>query len=390
MTIQDKETLRLEVRAAMRKTNALDLWTHLPADPAAEETAYGIDALFALHPALLDEARALGIELPEERAARADALFQALFVDRTPLTDADLDALLTLERLGGFSEAQDLNQARERQALLSPGEHVEHVLELAKLRGVACVADPFAEGADRLWEAAGGEVSAKLIPALSVETLQRAMEQDTSLTTHDGEIARDPHGAHVGKIVSVLDRWSARLGARMVCAAWPGSGIDRDMLMRYAVLPFCERKRLPLVLTLEGGPAEVAARLAWLREALERFAELRCVLVARSAHAALELTAHAASLDGRVFSVLAGGPTTVALGAAGLRAAPFASGVAVLDHLVGRWVRARREIAQALFDRYLPLIKLGWPVDRERIEADTASLLGGNWEEFCNLQLPAQ
>ena len=54
----------------------------------------------------------------------------------------------------------------------------------------------------------------------------------------------------------------------------------------------------------------------------------------------------------------------------------------VLEQTIGDWVEARREISQALYDRYLPLVKMGWGVRSEEIEADAARLLGGNWELF--------
>ena len=157
------------------------------------------------------------------------------------------------------------------------------------------------------------------------------------------------------------------------------------MLMRYALLPICEEGGLPLALELSGREAEMEKQLDWVWEVLRSSAKLRFVLAARTPRAAEALLARWSQPMGeRVFPILATVKCLAneAMGAAGTLAMPFASGAAVLEQTIGDWVEARRAISQALYDRYLPLVKMGWGVEREEIEADTANLLGGNWERF--------
>ncbi len=387
MLILDKETLRAEVRNAMRKTDALDLWTELPVDPITEERRAGVVALLTEQPELLREARALGLYLPEERIECADMIFRALFRERTPVGEAAMRILLTLERLGVPLSERQWTPAGEMELAMAPAERLDRVRTLAKLRGITCLVDPFAENAGAVWKSVDeAAVSAGMLPVLSIQTLQHAIERDLPLTAQEGEIERDPRGAHVEKILSVLDGWADRFGVHMLRADWSKVPFERDPLLRYAILPFCERRGLPMQLVLSAKPEEAVAQWAWVRNALRRAKTLKLVLVAREVVGAkLALEDAADEFGRRVFPVLADKAADPAkiIACAGMRAAAYASGVSVLEQLIGDWVCARRELSQALFDRYLSLIKMGWGVRSEEIEADCARLTGGNWAEFC-------
>ncbi|MCL2544619.1 MAG: hypothetical protein FWE77_01740 [Clostridia bacterium] len=387
--ILDKDALRAAVRDAMHKTDALDLWTNLPADPMANDACNGIDALLAAQESLRGQARALGHSLPEERSACAAALFQALYAGRLPISDAAMRALLSLERMGMEPATRDMADAGWQAQQKPPSERMEWVLELAKLRGIACTVDPFEDGAgESLEKLREGRLSPRLLPVLAVETLQRALMRDAPVRGPEGEIERDRNGAHLLHIAELLAKWAAAVQARMVRAAWPSAALEQDMLMRYALLPFCEESGLPLALEFSGRQPELEKQLDWVWEVLRSSAQMRFVLAARTARAAEALLARWAQPMGeRVFCVLATEKCLAreAIGAAGTQALPFASGAAVLEQTIGDWVEARREIAQALYDRYLPLVKMKWGVQSEEIEADAACVLGGNWERFLSL-----
>ena len=386
MMIQDKETLRTEIRAAMRKTEALDLWTNLPVDPMAHDACHGIDALLTANKSLLSQARALGVALPDESNEQAQALFHTLFTERPPLSGAAMRVLLSLERMGMHLGTRDMSAIGERIGEKSPEERMEWILELANLKSVACVLDPFTVGANGLLEKhAKGALSPKLLPALTVEALQNALAHETPLHSPEGELEYDRHGTHLFKIAEQLVKWSSHFKARFVRASWPREALVQDMLMRFAVLPVCEEHGMPLAMELSDCEAELEKQFAWVWEALRRSAGLRFVLAARGGRTAEALLARKAQPMGeRIFPVLATEKCMArkALDAAGTAAMPFASGAGVLEQTIGDWVEARREISQAMYDRYLPLVKMGWAIHKEEIETDTDFLLGGNWENF--------
>ncbi len=385
MMIQDKEMLRNGVRDAMRKSGALDVWTNLSASFELDEAARGVEALIADQAELHDLARAAGVPLPEERDVRCDVLFQALFVEQMPLSDAAQRTLLTLERLGMPLGMRDLDTLREQLREISSEERIARVLDLAKLRGIACTLDPFApNAAEELERIQASPHADRFLPTLTVMTLQQALAQDTPISALGCAIERDRHGAHVGRIAEVLIQWATVTGARMVRAGWRTADTEQEMLMRYAVLPLCEETRLPLAMALPSDPKEAEALLAWVEEMLQRSPALRFVLAAEDEQSAARLLRWKGR-NARVFTVLAVPHCKAkeALAAMGTLAVPYASGARVLEQTIGGWVEARREIAQALYERYLPLIKMGWGVHQAEIETDAAQILGGNWEKFC-------
>lgn len=384
--VRDKATLRRAVRHAICNTAALDLWTNLSTDPMGDLAGVGIDALLSKHPALIAQAHAAGLSLPLERRACADALFEALFVHHTPVGVGALQVLLTLERLQMPLTERSLEAARAQQATTPPGIYFDQVLDAAKLRGIACALDPFTDQAGALWQRfERAEVSQKVLPVLCVRSLQSAVYQDVPLIISGCVVETERNGAHVAQIAQLLRDWAQHTRARMVRAAWPHYAAEHDMLMRYAILPLCEEQGLPLLMMLADGAEQTAEQLAWVQDATRRSDQLRFVLVAPSGESAGVLAAWCtADVRRSVCPVFAAQQQlTARMDRLGTHMTPFASGAEVLEHLIGAWVYARRAIAQALYDRYLPLLKLGWGIETHEIEADVARLLGGNWEAFC-------
>merc|ERR1712048_150342 len=64
-----------------------------------------------------------------------------------------------------------------------------------------------------------------------------------------------------------------------------------------------------------------------------------------------------------------------------------ASSARVHDHLIGKWIHARRLLAQALAAKYAALAATGWCVSRGDIRRDVSRLLGGAYEEFLEKPL---
>lgn len=389
--VRDKATLRQAVRHAIRHTEALDLWTNLSTDPMGDGAAVGIDVLLSEHPALIAQAHAAGLSLPTDRRVCADTLFEALFVRHPPIGVGALQVLLTLERLQMPLDGRSIEAARAQQAATPPGLYFEKVLDAAKLRGIACALDPFTDQAGALWQRfERSEVSQKMLPVLSVESLQKAVFEDAPLIISGCVVENERNGAHVAHIAHLLGDWARHIRARMVRASFPQYAAEHDLLMRYAILPVCEEQGLPLLMILAYGAEQTAQQLAWVQDAAKRSDSLRFVLVSPTEESAGVLatwcTADARRNVCPVFATQQQLPARMDL--LGIYMTPCASGAKVLEHLVGAWVYARRAIAQALYERYLPLIKLGWGIEPQEIEANVACLLGGNWEAFCKRGAP--
>ena len=62
----------------------------------------------------------------------------------------------------------------------------------------------------------------------------------------------------------------------------------------------------------------------------------------------------------------------------GCRFLPYASGAALPELMLGRWLVAREQLWPLLADAYLPLARAGYPLDSQKIESDVNDLLTGS------------
>ena len=385
--IRDKDTLQRKVRAAVRRMPAVDLCTRLPVAPMGDPRAHGLTALLTC-PALRAQADAAGVDCTQARDALAEAAFQALFIDRSPVSEAAADALTALERLDFPVARRDWTLLREEQAARRPEHFFQEILDAAELRGVGCVADPFAPDAQRVWQAfAEGTVPEATIPILSLTTLQRAVAQDVPLDAPGYALDEARYGLPLAELARLADNWAAHTRAQLVCVDVPETPLAQDALLRYVAFPLCRARGLPLLIRL--GRETAGAQLAWLAQAFAQDEALCAAVVASAPESVRALISACADPWGHaLFPVLAADAALAgdALGTLGIRGQLYASQATVAEQLPGRWARARRALAQVLYTRYLPLIKAGWGIQSAEIEDDAAKLLGGNWEAFCRVR----
>lgn len=156
-------------------------------------------------------------------------------------------------------------------------------------------------------------------------------------------------------------------GARDVLAE--GLGMDA---LRHTVLPVCEEERCVLHVSLEG-EAQVCALDALLRD----FPGVRAVAWAQGGAETL-LIETAARQTGLLVRLTEMNHLPLALEKLGCRFLPYASGAALPELMLGRWLVAREQLWPLLADAYLPLARAGYPLDSQRIESDVNDLLTGS------------
>ena len=162
-------------------------------------------------------------------------------------------------------------------------------------------------------------------------------------------------------------------GAVRACGARDvlSEGLDMEAL-RYAVLPVCEEERCVLHVALDG-EAQVCALDALLGD----FPGVRAVAWAQGRAEALliEKAAHHTGLLVRLTDMAR---LPLALDRLGCRFLPYASGAALPELMLGRWLVAREQLWPLLAEAYLPLARAGYPLDSQKIESDVNDLLTGS------------
>ncbi|HEY3779743.1 MAG TPA: hypothetical protein VGL56_01575 [Fimbriimonadaceae bacterium] len=364
-------TLADQVSAAVNAAPVVDLHTHLFAPQFGALNLWGIDELLTYHYLIPETLRADPSLTPEaffarDKAAQADLVWEILFVRHTPLSEAASGVVTVLEVLGLDPCAPDLREARAFYKARSIEEHIEQVLDLAKVKALTMTNDPCDPLERDVWDS-GVQPDQRFYAALR---LDRLVHCQTNLTEE-------------------LDRWIERMSPKYLALS-----VGELAPLPQAVLDACRAHKLPLALMIgvkrgvnprlqSAGDGVITADLAPLLTLAGENPDLRFLVTTLSRE-----NAHTLCIAARKFAnILPFGcwwfmsqpslveeTTLMRLELLGPTFVPQHSDARVLDQLIYKWRHARRAIASALTQRYSVLPD---PPTNAQIERDAKDLMGG-------------
>src|SRR5215831_8266916 len=136
--LTDEAELRRQVTEMVHTTPVVDVHTHCFPVEFKGFCLTGIDDLLTYHYLIAETFRSAAISYERfwnmNKAERADLVWQALFVENTPLSEAASGIVSVLEALGLDSRAPNLNEARAYFASQEPAAHLDRVLKLAGVK----------------------------------------------------------------------------------------------------------------------------------------------------------------------------------------------------------------------------------------------------------------
>lgn len=363
-------TTRQKVDKAIASSPVVDLHTHLFAPQFGSLNQWGIDELLTYHYLLAETLRAnpairAEVLFSREKAAQADLVWQTLFVERSPLSEATAGVLTVLEAFGLDSRAKDLCQARKFFAAQDPSRHLERILELAGVEALAMTNDPADPTERAIWDS-GVEPDPRFYAALRIDR----MVAETDLAGQ-------------------MDHWIRRMRPRYLAVS-----CNEVKPPPTAVFDACRQYDLPLAMMIgvrrgvnfRLGPAGDGMSVVDL-EPLERLADQNPEVRFMVTTLARE-NAHGLCVVARKFAnVLPFGcwwfmnnpslveeTTLMRLEMLGPTFVPQHSDARILEQLVYKWRHARRAIGNALYRRYEAMEV---PPSDEQIERDAELLMGG-------------
>ncbi len=366
----DRTGLAGRVARAVEAAPVVDLHTHLFAPRFGALNLWGIDELLTYHYLVAEALRAEPSITPaaffaQDAAAQADWVWEALFVRRSPLSEAAAGVATVLAAFGLDPAAPDLREARAFFAARRIEEHVEDVLRLAGVAALVMTNDPADPVERALWEQ-GIAPDARFHAALRLDRLIGAPD-----------------------LASELRRWIARMRPRYLAIS-----LQEVAAPPPAVLDACREHGLPLAMMLgvrrgvnprlrAAGDGVRSVDLAPLERLADRHPDVRFLVTTLSRE-----NTHGLCVVARKFAnVLPFGcwwfmnnaslveeTTAMRLEMLGPTFVPQHSDARVLDQLIYKWRHSRRAIADALARRYAALPVA--PTDAQ-IERDARLLLGG-------------
>ncbi|MGO8927094.1 MAG: glucuronate isomerase [Limisphaerales bacterium] len=405
--------LAKQVEDIVMSAPVTDIHTHLY-DPAFKKLLlWGIDDLLVYHYLVAEAFRYL--ELPYDKfwslskTRQADLIWDALFLQHSPVSEACRGVLTTLHAMGLDVKKRDLPALRRWFASQSVDRHITRCMELAGVRKIFMTNSPFDDLERPVWEK-GFRRDDRFAAALRIDPLLLAWPETAP------RLARWGYKVEAGvsrrktfdEVRRFLADWTKRIGAHYVMISVPPEFVFPDkgittQLIEQAVLPHCRDHGVPFALMLGveratnpqlklAGDGVGLSNLAAVRNLCAGFPEntfLATVLARENQHELCVLARKFRNLHAfgcwwfMNVPYLIDEITRLRLELLGLSFTPQHSDARVLDQIVYKWQHSRRLIAQALVDKYSDLAQTGWQVSRAEVERDVKDLFGGAFERFC-------
>ena len=386
-----------------------DIHTHLYDPAIGPSLLSGIDELITYHYLVAEMFRARpDLEMERfwtmKKSDQADLIWNELFVQRAPLSEACRGVITVLQAFGLNPRTSTLAEARALFKGMSIEKRVDRVFELAGLTRVYMTNDPMDVEERSAWER-GFRRDPRFLGVLRLDSALMSWPEPVPRLRKLGyEVDDALTGRTIEQLKRYLRDWSTRFDARYLAISLPPSFRYPEVtspltnLLVKAVLPVAEERGIPLAMMI--GVKRLmnpALRLAGDSvglgdvdsvEALARdFPRVRFLITMLARE-----NQHAFCVAARKFSNLLlfgcwwflNNPslvremTLMRLEMLGLSFIPQHSDARILEQLVYKWATSRTVIGEVLAMRYEDLARAGWKPTVEEIRRDANRLFDGS------------
>lgn len=401
-------------RVCLHTPLPVDVHTHLYSARFGDLLLWGFDELVTYHYLIAEVCRTNRKVTPEQffalsKRAQADHVWQSLFLDESPLSEARRGVLTCLQAYGLDVAGRDPEEYREFFAATTVEEHIDRVFALANAERVVMTNDPFNDEERAIWLDQGGESDPRFLAALRIDPLLVTWhEAQPRLAEWGYDVSMDLSGNTLGEVRRFLMDWAARMNPVYLAAslgfnfAYPDPGHSSTPIIEQAVVPTCIELGIPFA-PMMGVKRQVNPALGPAGDslgkcdigAIERLCQYHpecnffVTLLSRENQHELCVTA-------RKFPNLMlfgcwwflNNPSIIeeiTRERVELLGGSFVaqhSDCRVLDQLVYKWAHSREAMCRVLTEKYQDLARTGWPLTEAQIAADVRGLLGQNFLDW--------
>ena len=388
------EELRARVEIVVNSMPVMDMHTHLFPSEFNGLCLYGIDELLTYHYLTAETLRSARISHERfwqmSKTDQADLVWQTLFVERSPASEAARGIVTVLDAFGLDTRAENLGEARAFFNSRRLSEHIDRVFDIARVSGVVMTNDPFDDAEGEIWKSDAG-ADPRFKSALRLDRLLNA-NVVTGTTT---------------ELRHFLDQWIERMNPVYMGVSLPAdfkfpADDTRDRLLREVVLPTAQEHGLAITLMVgvrrrvnprlrEAGDGVGKADVTAVERLCEEFPDVKFLATFLSRENQHELCVAARKFNNLMpFGCwwFLNNPSIVSeitrerLELLGTSFIPQHSDARVLEQLIYKWKHSRKEIADALADSYERLLSSGRAVTAEEITRDVARMFQGNFDDW--------
>ncbi len=413
MTIQTEDILRQKIWETVHRAPIYDLHTHIYDARFNDLLLWGIDELLTYHYLVAEVFRYVRMDYDHffslSKREQADLVWQKVFIENSPVSEAARGVLTTLGMLGLDPSSRDLNAYRAYFAAKTPGQHIDDVFRVANLEAVVMTNDPFDNLERPVWEAEGARDP----------RFQAALRLDGLLMNWSGAVERLKGWGYAVKkgldkkcateVCRFLKDWAEKINPLYMAVSLsdsfdPQDNSDCSRLLEKCVLPVCRELNLPMALMI-GVRRQVNPGLRLAGDAVAK-ASIDAVyyLCAEYPHNKFMMTMlsrenqHELVIAARKFAnflpfgcwwflndpYTINEMTRMRVELLGLSHVPQHSDARVLDQVIYKWAHSRWLIALVLQDKYCDLHRTGWRLTEAEIARDVHNLFSGNFKRFLD------
>lgn len=404
------DTLDADVRRIVAETPILDIHTHLY--PAAFGlTLSGADELLTYH-YLIAELMRVWSGSPEaffalSKTEQADLIWQKLFVERAPISEATTGIITVFSELGLDPNARDLSEARAFFASRTVEQRIDDVLRIANVTSIVMTNDPLDSKEAIFWNS-GGVVDPRFHAALRIDAI---LNDWPNVATALREQGYDCQGramkADTPGVQRFLADWIGKMNPKFLAASLPPdfefpNSSPRSVFLRDAVLPICQEYGLPFMLLIgvnkranprlvDAGDSVGVSDVTAAERLCDAYPDVKFLVTMLARE-----NQHALCVAARKYSnllpfgcwwfmnnpLLVEETTRMRLETLGTTFVPQHSDARVLEQVIYKWKHSRRDVGTALAASYRRLMLAGGRPTAEQLEQDARRLLHDNAAEW--------
>ncbi len=405
--------IRSRVRAVMDVAPVLDMHTHLFAPRFGSLNLWGIDELLTYHYLVAEFLRST--EMPIEdfwrlpKDTQADRIWDALFVQNTPLSEAASGVVAVLTALGADPSAPDLRDIRAYFRAQDAEAHLDRVMGIAGVTEIVMTNDPFDPVEVSVWKA-GMDEDSRFRAALRLDVLLNDWPRASEFLKEQGYAVYEELGGNtMSEVRRFLDDCTVRMEPVYAAVSLPDTFHYpevswRGRLIAEAILPACRDNGMPLAMMIgvrrqvnpalrQAGDGVGRADVRVLERLCADFPDNRFLVTMLSRENQHELCVAARKFRNLLpfgcwwflnNSSIISEITRERFEMLGTSFIPQHSDARVLEHLIYKWQHSRRVVADALADSYFQLEENGRLVSDADIRRDVGRLFIGNFRQWVS------
>ncbi|OEU18027.1 hypothetical protein FRACYDRAFT_184859 [Fragilariopsis cylindrus CCMP1102] len=416
----DRDTIRSIVFSEVSSAVAIDLHTHLLPPTHGALCLWGIDELLTYHYLVAEYfITAPPSIIPEQFYAKskqqqAEIIWKALFIDRSPISEACRGVITVPVTLGLKDEIRnrDLDAVRKfytsfrNDGIAGAERFSQLVYDKAGVKYAVMTNIPFEPTETQHWRPTPKEYSNNYRSACRVDPLLAGNK-----IVVENALKAAGYNNTIDGAKQFLHDWCDTMKPEYMMASTPHDFVmpeDKGSTGGMVLMKVCEERDIPLALKigahrklnprlLDAGDGVVAfADGSMLARLCTRFPTVRFLatfLSRTNQHEACVLATKFRNLHLYGCWWFCNNPsiikeiTSMRIEMLGTAFTAQHSDSRVLDQLLYKWPHSRAVIASVLTEEYTKLIESGWSLTRGELRRDIQRLFGSSYEEFMSKSL---